>query len=137
MSVRWAIVGLGFVGGCAQFPDLVKIDALQGDGSVADLDPHAVDETVFEEELPVDVWFDLAFDETMNLPSARENVFIEDQEGVQLEVDLSARLQTLSVVPSEPLEPAQNHTLVIQAAIRDNSETSMISGYRIAFYTAD
>lgn len=130
-------MGIGLVAGCTQFPDLVQVDALQGDATVGDLDPHAVDETVFEDDLPVDVWFDLEFDETMKLTSAREHVWIEDQDGVQLGVELSARLQTISVVPIDVLAPAQNHTLVIEAAITDNSDTSMLGGYRIAFYTAE
>lgn len=45
-------------------------------------------------------------------------------------------LQTVSVVPQRPLAPGENHTLVVEAAIEDNSGTAMLGGYRIAFFTA-
>ena len=131
----WMVFSWGVAQGCS-VPDVVGIDAVDGD-VVASLNPDEVEETVFEDDLPVTVSFDVSFDETMSLPSARDNIWIEDAEGVELDVDLEARLQTITVVPSGPLEPAQNHTLVIQAAIQDNNETSMISGYRVAFFTAE
>jgi hypothetical protein len=142
MRVRWQWVALGLgLGppgpGCAQLPDVVRVDAVQGDTSLADIDPNAVDETVFDLDLPIDVAFDVVFDETMQLPSARDHVRVEDQEGDAIDVDISARLQTLRVTPWELLEAGQNHTLVIEAAIEDNSGTTMLEGYRIAFFTAE
>jgi hypothetical protein len=122
---------------CGSIPDVLVIEAVQGDDVVSTLEPQEVEETVFQEDLPADVTFRIEFDETMKLTSARENIWIEDQEEGELPVAVDARLQMLTVSPQEPLEAGQNHTLVIESAIQDNNGTAMLSGYRVVFFTEE
>ena len=133
--MRWCLVMMA--AGCAGLPDVTTVDALQDGDVLATLAPADVDETVFTEDLPVSVTFALTFDETMSLPSARDHVRIEDEDGGELDVDLDARLERIEVTPSDALEPGRNHTLVVDAAGEDHSGTAMLSGYRLSFYTAE
>ncbi len=119
--------------GCT-VPSLIQIDALDGEDLVASLSPGDVTETVFDVDLPTDVLFELTFDETIALPSARENLWIEDQEGQPYNIEIEARLQTLSILPGS-LAPGENHTVVIMDDLEDNNGTERLFGYRIAFFT--
>ena len=130
------IVVVGLVGGCITVPSVVQIDAADGDSIVATLDPGDVKETAFNVDLPTGVVFDVTFDETMDLPSARENLWIEDQEGQVIGVEIDARLETLTVTPTSTLAAGQNHTLVIGDDVSDINGIEMLFGYRVAFYTA-
>ena len=98
---------------------MVEIEATQAGEPIGAVDPH-VDEWVFEDDLPVDVGFAIAFDEPVTLPSAREGVWIEDPEGVELAVNVTARLDAIEIAPRAPLGAAQNHVLVLSTRIRDN-----------------
>ena len=132
-TTAWlALFGIG----CGGIPEVVQIDALDGDAIVATLADGIANDDVFTNDLPNTVSFDITFDETMALPSARENVWIEDQDGGQLSVDIDGRLSVISVFPTGPLDPGENHTLVMKGGLEDNSGRALITGYRIAFFTA-
>jgi hypothetical protein len=135
MSYR--VLALLPLAACGSIPDVLVIEAVQGDDVLSTLEPQEVEETAFEEDLPADVTFRIEFDETMKLTSAREHIWIEDQEEGELPVQVDARLQMLTVEPEETLEGGQNHTLVIESAIQDNGGTSMLSGYRVVFFTEE
>lgn len=133
---RWSqVVVTGIASGCAGFPDVTTVEALDQSGVVATLAP--TDEAAFTDDLPTHVSFALVFDETMALPSARDHVHIEDEDGAEVDITLDARLERIEVSPTERLAAGLNHTLVIDAAVEDNSGNEMLSGYRIAFYTEE
>lgn len=133
MRTLWLVA----VAGCAQYPEVIDFEAQQDGDKLDAFDPREVEELVFSDDLPVDVSFLVTFDETMTLPSAREGIWIEDADGVALDVELEARLQAITVLPQEPLVAGENHTLVVQSSVADNSGAEMLGGYRVAFYTEE
>jgi ribosome biogenesis SPOUT family RNA methylase Rps3 len=133
--MRWWTVAVA--AGCSSFPDVVLVEALVDGEAVDELDPHAVDELVFADDLPPGTTFRVTFDETMSLPTAREAMWVEDADGVALAVAVDARLQEIEVAPVDPLEVDQNHTLVVESSVQDNNGNAMLSGYRVAFYVAE
>jgi len=142
-ALRWgAIVILGTLlsFGCSSdinWPDVLSVDAMQGDDLVETVELSEVNEDAFTGDIPVDVYFLVHFDETMDLASAQENMWIEDAMRTQIDVTLSARLEVITVTPaSGALEGGQNHVLHIGDDIEDINGHELLNGYDVTFYTA-
>lgn len=127
-----AIFGMG----CGQLPEVTQIDALEGESVVATIADDVAGDAVFEEDLPVGVSFDVTFTKPMSITSAQEHIWIEDETGGKVDVEIDGRLSVLTVIPSAVLAPESNHLLVIEAGTESSAGKSMLSGYNIAFYTA-
>lgn len=128
----WVLLGIG----CADRSEVVRIKALDGDEVIDSVYPTEPGELVFSEDLPVDVAFEIEFSETVSLPSAREAIWLEDQESNPLAVELTARLQDVGVIPVERLAAGQNHTLILAGEITNvEGDTSSID-HRVVFFTA-
>ena len=119
------------------WPDVIHVEAMQGDTVVEDLVLSEINEDAFSGDIPVDVSFRIYFDETMQLPTAQENIWIANAMGTQIDVDVTARLEVVTATPSMgDLEPGQNHTLHIGDDIKDVAGHELLNGYDISFYTA-
>jgi hypothetical protein len=131
-------LALALAAGCADAkrPQVLEIVAFDGESQVESLTVAEAEEDAFAEDMPLSVSFDIAFSETIALASAKENVWIEDSAGGKLDVELSARLEVLTVAPVDALGAAENHLLVIQDDLADTSGLELLHGYRIDFYTA-
>ena len=143
LRARWmALLGLGavFSLGCASdfnWPDVISVEALQGETVVETLDLSEVNEDAFTGDIPVDVAFQILFDETMDSTTTQENVWLEDAARNVIEVTTSSRLEVVTATPADgPLEPGQNHILHIGDDIQDIAGHELLNGYDISFYTA-
>lgn len=129
----WLTLGCG---SDINWPDVISVEALQNTTVVETVELSEVNEDAFVGDIPVDVFFQVNFDETMDLTTAEENIWVEDAARTPLDVTLSARLQVITVTPAAALEPGQNHTLHIGDDIADIAGHELLNGYDIAFYTA-
>jgi hypothetical protein len=129
----WLTLGCG---SDINWPDVISVEAWQGDAQVELLELSEVNEDAFIGDIPVDVFFLINFDETMDLTTAEENIWIEDAARTQFDVTLTARLAVITVTPNAPLQAGQNHTLHIGDDIADIAGHELLNGYDISFYTA-
>lgn len=138
--MAWLWLGAVFSFGCASdfnWPDVVLVEALQGETVVETLELSEVNEDAFVGDIPVDASFQILFDETMDSTTTQENIWIEDAARNVIDVSTSARLEVVTATPVDgPLEPGQNHVLHIGDDIQDISGHELLNGYDISFFTA-
>lgn len=138
--MSWLWLGVVFTVGCASdfnWPDVISVEALQGETIVETLELSEVNEDAFVGDVPVDATFQIFFDETMDATTTHDNIWIEDVARNVIAVTTSARLEVVTVAPVDgPLEPGQNHVLHIGDDIQDIAGHELLNGYDITFFTA-
>lgn len=105
-------------------PTVQMFDATLDDQIIASVEPSRTSDTTFPDNLPGDTLFDITFSEPMDLVSATEHIWVEDAYGELVEADIEGRLDVITVVPVELLEPNSNHILHVDNGMIDASRWS-------------
>ena len=94
------------------------------------------DTNFFEEAVSPDAAIVLLYDEPLDLKTLEAHVWLEDQTGGRVDVDLDLKLTDVVVTPVVEMSEG-NHMLVAEAGIDDASGNTTEATFNISFYVED
>lgn len=138
---------LGFVaalvlplGGCdsdLEDPEIEMVEVRQGDEVLGAVDPAALSDTTFEDEVPGDAVLALLFNEPVSLTSVREKVGLSDTEDGEYEIEFKQKLSEVVVTPVGGFAPGVTYTLDVARGIEDTSGRATDRNITVNFFVAE
>lgn len=138
-DVAWMVCGVGLsmvLAGCGDLSDanIVRVDVLVSGTVIQSLEVAGSGSNNLAEEVVPDATFLLAYDEPVDITSAREHIYLADEVGGKLDGTVAQRLNDITLTPADLMTSGQNHSIVVEEGIDDASENTTGDSYNIVFY---
>lgn len=115
--------------------DRIKIREFDGDvlwSRAIDEDKRKIE---VDELVPVDAFFEIDFDKSVDFESVRRNITLEELDGPIVSVDIRREDERVSIEPLEDLEEDTTHVLYIDDGIETESGDDVRVELRLEFDT--
>ena len=117
------------LGGCSDVNGLVleSVEVRVGTAIVESVAVADVGTTTITGAVPRAATFLLAYDEPVDLPSAREHILLRNEAGSTLPCTIAAEQQKLSLVPAQSLATGRSHLIKVEPGVEDVADNA--TGY--------